>query len=488
MSGRPFDRATDIMAPLHLRPRVFDLGGAPDVGELLGALRGARGLAALDSAGGSPASWSWVLFDPIVITRGARARPRELADLRGLVARLEPRGGERPPGPFAGGFVGALAYDLGVAGERQRLPRDPHSPPIAGGLYVDFVVIEHRARRAWLVLGEEPGDGRPPVRVRRDRFLGRLGAPPRAPLVRPLGPLVRHVSGAAFRERIERARARIAQGEIYQANLAHRFSRTVAGEPVDLYRRLRRVNPAPYMGYLACGRRTALLSASPELLLELEGGSARTRPIKGTAGRDPDPARDALARRRLLESAKDRAELAMIVDLERNDLGRIARPGSVRVEGFPRLESYAAVHHLTADVVAEPRAGTDAVDVLAALFPGGSISGAPKLRSMDVIAELEGEGRGFFCGAMGFLDVLGRARFNVLIRTLVWRATRPGVGEVGFHVGAGITWSSDAAAEERETLYKGAALAAALSGTDEAPDTLGIALPAPEQEAARAGL
>lgn len=247
---------------------------------------------------------------------------------------------------------------------------------------------------------------------------------------------------------------------------------------------LRVRNPAPYMGYLewdassvAEGRlaRGALLSASPELLLEFDGHTARTRPIKGTSARHADPARDRASAEALVASEKDRAELAMIVDLERNDLGRCARPGGVRVERFAHLESYARVHHLTADVVAEPAPGVDAFDLIAALFPGGSITGAPKLASMEAIARLEGEGRGFFTGSMGFVDARGHAAWNILIRTLVWRPTEdPAVraigrsepGEVSFHVGGGITWLSDAAAEERETLAKAAALIEMLDALD----------------------
>lgn len=148
----------------------------------------------------------------------------------------------------------------------------------------------------------------------------------------------------------------------------------------------------------------------------------------------------------------------MIVDLERNDLGRIAEPGGVSVESFPKLESYARVHHTTADVVARVRVGVDAFDALAALFPGGSITGAPKLAAMSAVARLEGEGRGFYCGSLGFVDTRGRAAFNILIRTLLWQP-----GELSFRVGGGITFGSDANAEDRETLDKAAGLIDALS-------------------------
>jgi para-aminobenzoate synthetase component 1 len=283
------------------------------------------------------------------------------------------------------------------------------------------------------------------------------------------------VPAAEHRARIESLRARIAAGDLYQANLAHRLTLDLRGDPLDLYLRLRRVNPAPYMAFLrwdastgARGARCpdgALLSASPELLLEFDGARAVTRPIKGTAAREADAGADARAANALLESAKDLAELAMIVDLERNDLGRCARPGGVRVEAFPRLETYATVHHLVADVAADVRPEVDAFDLLAALFPGGSITGAPKLASMEAIARLEGEGRGFFTGSLGFVDSRGHAAWNILIRTLVWRP-RDADGEVSFHVGGGITWSSDAAAEERETSHKGAGLLRALQGTE----------------------
>ncbi len=317
---------------------------------------------------------------------------------------------------------------------------------------------EAASGECWLVLGDPAREAR--VRARLEGQAPRLARP------RTSGPLVRHVPPAEHIARVESARAEIAAGEYYQANLAHRFTRAVEGAPVEWFARLARVNPAPCMGFLDFGA-GALLSASPELLLEVQGTRARSRPIKGTAARAADEREDRARAQALLESEKDRAELAMIVDLVRNDLGRVARPGGVRVEGgFPRLESYAGLHHLLADVVAELAPGRNALDALAALFPGGSISGAPKLASMAAIARLEREGRGFYTGSLGFLDVRGHALWNILIRTLVWRP-RPGerqAGEFSFHVGGGVTWSSDAGAEERETLLKAARLVETLEG------------------------
>jgi para-aminobenzoate synthetase component 1 len=455
---------------VRFRPRVVELPAGGDVPGRLSRLRSRAGLVALDSAAGAPRRFGLVAFDPLA---GAEP-PAEIAGLRALLAGVRREQGDAVPGPFHGGFLGALAYDLGVAGERPlEVAPDPwRSPRVAGGVYVDFVVEDSVSGSAWLVLGDDPGDGRPALEVRRREILDLLRAPaPVATPPRPLGPLVRHVPPAEHRARIERARALIAAGDFYQANLAHRFTRAVEGDPVDLYLRLRERNPAPYMGYLRF-EGGALLSASPELLLEYDPeydmGRARTRPIKGTAPRAASPEEDERLARALLASGKDRAELAMIVDLERNDLGRVCEPGSVVVERHPHLETYATVHHLAADVVGTPRAGVDAVDLLAALFPGGSITGAPKLAAMAAIARLEGEGRGFFTGSLGFVDLRGRAAFNILIRTLVWRRGPPAAGslaprgEVSFHVGGGITWSSEAGAEDDETLTKAAGLAAAL--------------------------
>jgi para-aminobenzoate synthetase component 1 len=412
--------------------------------------------------------------------------------VRELVRELGAVPGDPVPGPFQGGFLGALGYDLGVSGEQQSLPTDPWtSPPVVGGLYTDFVCLDHESDRAWLVLGEDPGDGRPLVATRRAALLDELerAAPPDVlgDGASGVGPLVRHVPPTTHCERVEEIRRRIALGDLYQANLAHRFTRETRGHPLDLYLRLRGVESAPYMGYLAWGPEAgrpagALLSASPELLLECGGGVARTRPIKGTAPRGANPVEDGQRKRELLASEKDRAELAMIVDLVRNDLGRVARPGGVRVDGFPSLETYASVHHLVADVSAELARGLDAGDALAALFPGGSITGAPKLASMRTIADLEGEGRGFFTGSLGFLDLRGHGSWNILIRTLVWRPAGGGEGEAGevsFHAGGGITWSSEAGAEELETRLKGAALAAALAGPGEAVETLGAVVARP---------
>jgi para-aminobenzoate synthetase component 1 len=455
---------------------VRRIDGTPPPEVCLSRIRAHEGLVLLHSASGEPRRFSLLAFDPLRDSHGEPATPRQsLEGLREFRARLTPVAGDALPAHFAGGVLAALSYDLGVQGAALDLPRDSRTAPlVVAGLYTDFIVFDHERDVTWLVLGEDPGDGRASVREREDHLIAELERQRVDAAVTPLGPLVREVDGAVHRARVSAVRERIAAGEIYQANLAHAFHRDLAGDPVDIYLQLLRVNPAPYMAYLAWrdgAERGAILSASPELLLEFDGRTARTRPIKGTSARHADPALDAAAARDLLASPKDRAELAMIVDLERNDLGRVAVPRSVRVDGFPTLSSYASVHHLSADVSAQVRPGLDAADVLAACFPGGSITGAPKLASMEAIAELEGAGRGFFSGSLGFWDLADRACFNILIRTLCWTPNEaPGTGRVRYHVGGGITWGSDPEAEECETMVKGERLARAL---DAAPQVVG---------------
>ncbi|MGE9294928.1 MAG: aminodeoxychorismate synthase component I [Puniceicoccales bacterium] len=256
---------------------------------------------------------------------------------------------------------------------------------------------------------------------------------------------------------VESIRESIAAGEIYQANLAQFFATPYSGNPARLFERLRTRNPAPYSAYLDQGERQ-ILSSSPELFLRITPDRRiLTRPIKGTRPRGKNEIEDRAQREALLASPKERAELLMIVDMERNDLGRIAETGSIRVNELYAIESYATVHHLIGEVEARLRPEVNLRDILRATFPGGSITGAPKVQAIEVIARHEPRPRDVFCGAIGWLGDDGTAELNIAIRTITCQEKR-----AEFGVGAGIVWDSQPEAEYEETLHKAAALFHAL--------------------------
>jgi len=252
-----------------------------------------------------------------------------------------------------------------------------------------------------------------------------------------------------FCEAVRRAKAYIAAGDIYQVNLSQRFQCEVAASAPEVYQVLRAVNPAPYCAYLDIGD-AQILSSSPECFLKIQDRHVITRPIKGTRPRDRDPSE-------LLRSPKDNAELLMIVDLERNDLGRVCEYGSVHVSELKRVETFATVHHLVATIEGMLRAGVSHIDCVRACFPGGSITGAPKIRAMQIIDELEPHARGVYSGAIGYLGRNGTSHFNIAIRTVVYQSMAAGVpacGRLTFHAGGGIVADSDPDAEYEETLAK----------------------------------
>ncbi len=262
----------------------------------------------------------------------------------------------------------------------------------------------------------------------------------------------------AYLKAVERVREYIFAGDIFQANLSQRFETPLFEPPWTLYRRLRECNPAPFAAFLDFPG-VAVLSASPERFLRVDADSrVETRPIKGTRPRGVGPEHDAALGQALAESAKDRAENLMIVDLMRNDLSRVCAPGTVRVAELFALEQYATVHHLVSTVVGQLAPGADALDLLRAAFPGGSITGAPKLRAMEIIAELEPSWRGVYCGSIGYWSVTGELDTSIAIRTAVARN-----GRVYFNAGGGIVADSDPAAEYQETLDKARGLIDALA-------------------------
>ncbi|MCX6967907.1 MAG: aminodeoxychorismate synthase component I [Verrucomicrobia bacterium] len=262
-----------------------------------------------------------------------------------------------------------------------------------------------------------------------------------------------------FLRSVERAQEYIAAGDIYQVNLSHRFTAPwSSGEPFAFYEALRRASPAPHAAFLALHGRS-VLSSSPELFLRISGRHILTRPIKGTRPRRPDPAADAASAEELVASPKEIAELIMITDLERNDLGQVCEFGSVTATELLKLERFEQVFHLVSSVEGRLRPEIDPVTALRACFPGGSITGAPKKRAMEIIAELEPEPRGLYTGAIGYFGFNGTSQFNIAIRTVVIED-----GTAHFHVGAGIVADSQPECEWQETLDKAAGILLAAQG------------------------
>lgn len=353
--------------------------------------------------------------------------------------------------PFVGGAIGWLGYDMGAATNGVLNPAENALTPLpdfAFGIYDEALIHDHSTGETHLVARSQSG-------LQRLKHLISSSPPPLASYSAqaPQPDLSPH----AYASAIARIKAYIAAGDTYQVNFTHRFSTTFSGSPAALHLKLRELNPAAHAACLQFGDHQ-IVSSSPERLLSIRGRRLETRPIKGTLPRLPDPLADEAQRRRLLASNKDQAELLMIVDLARNDLGRVAVPGSVRVEARHDVESYATVHHLVATVVAELAPDYDRFDALRALHPGGSITGAPKIRSMEIIAELEPVPRQAYTGAIGYLSDDGDADFAIAIRTITCAS-----GIAAYHVGGGITWDSDPEAEYQESLAKGRALAQALA-------------------------
>ena len=380
--------------------------------------------------------------------------------------------------PFQGGIAGYIGYDWGAVLERLPRPRfdDLDLSDVVLGLYDWVIAWDHRVGAAWLISTGLSHDGpvRPEYARRRMELVRqRLGgtgtggtrAQWRAPEPRPEAPPTYPLTGVEGADRIGlrstftrkgylqavgRVREYIIAGDIFQANLSQRFQSDWHGAPYGLYRSLRHRNPAPFAAYLGF-EGLQVLSASPERFLRLDedGRHIETRPIKGTRPRGLGPMHDAALGRALAESRKDRAENVMIVDLLRNDLSRVCRPGTVRVPELFALEHHPTVHHLVSTVVGEIEPGAGAVDLIRAAFPGGSITGAPKVRAMEIIAELEPTQRGVYCGSIGYVSATGAMDTSIVIRTYLALN-----GRVYFQAGGGIVADSDPELEYAETLDK----------------------------------
>jgi para-aminobenzoate synthetase component 1 len=420
------------------------------------------------SAQGTLSRYSFLAADPVAVAR----TPDEARTL------LHAQGQRALPGlpPFQGGIAGYIGYDWGAELERVTRPAsDRYTPPIpdvALAQYDWVIAWDHLEERAWLIT--TGSDERAATRGAWVRE--RLEAPLPAVIDHPArvaGPPRSDFARAEYETAVSRIREYIAAGDVYQVNLAQRFHAPFAGSALALYRRLRARNPAPFGAYLEFAG-AQIASISPERFLRLDAATrtAEARPIKGTRPRGTTPAKDGALACELLESEKDRAENVMIVDLLRNDLGKVCRPGSIHVPKLFALESHPTVHHLVSTVTGQLAERADAFDLLRAAFPGGSVTGAPKIRAMQIIAELERAPRGVYCGAIGYISATGAMDFNIPIRTIVVQG-----GNVTFHAGAGIVWDSEPAAEHEETLAKARTMIEALTSPRRTPRTPGRAHP-----------
>jgi para-aminobenzoate synthetase component 1 len=477
-------------------PLVEELPPALDPWEVCRRLAHHHYLLFLDSADehSSLGRYSFVAADPFATLR-ARGRsihidwppslplPERQGDpFAELAEGLSLYDGQHVEGlpPFQGGVAGLWGYDL--CHHIERLPRpgldEFQAPDMALGFYDWVIGFDHHSRRAWLV-----STGWPVVGPRRAEWARRrlrqvllwLKQPPLQPNFERLSapqaavsPALRHplpglegvfsnFSRESYLSAVRRAIDYIHAGDCFQVNLSQRLLSPARLSPLELYCKLRERNPAPFAGYFDLGD-FVIASASPERFLRVRDGEVETRPIKGTRPRGATAEEDEANRRELLASAKDRAENVMIVDLLRNDLGRVCAYGSVRVEAVCRPEAYRFVHHLVSEVRGRLRPGLGPVDLLRAAFPGGSVTGAPKVRAMQIIAELEPTSRGPYCGCLGYIGFDGSMDTNLLIRTFT-----VGRGWAQFPVGGGIVADSTPEAEYAETLHKAEGLLRALA-------------------------
>ncbi len=360
--------------------------------------------------------------------------------------------------PFSGGAVGYFSYDL--CHFIEKLPStaidDIDAPDCWVGFYNDIVAVDHQKNKTYRIINskfQNPNSKQIPN--------SKFQISSQLPVTQAVG-IKSNFLKEGYIAAINRAKEYIKEGDIYQVNLSQRFETDLAMPPFELYRKLRKINPAPFAAYLDFGE-VKVVSASPERFLKVDakGRYIETRPIKGTRPRGAGPLDDERFKRELINSAKDRAEHIMIVDLERNDLGRVCEYGSVKPAEFIILEKYSTVFHLVSTVSGTLREGVDAADCLLNCFPGGSITGAPKIRSMEIIDELEPTKRSIYTGAIGYIGFNGNMDTNIVIRTFIAKG-----GKLYFQVGGGIVADSDPEAEYQETLDKAKALIEAIGARE----------------------
>jgi para-aminobenzoate synthetase component I len=361
-----------------------------------------------------------------------------------------------PDIPFAGGALGYWSYDL--ARRYHSIPAiaqdAEHLPEMAVGIYDWAIIIDHQALSARLVSRQRHAETAEVLPQILERVQGAFPAKTdeEKASFRVNGKIASNFTQTAYRNAFDAVQKYLHAGDCYQVNLAQRYSAQASGDAFAAYLELRKLSPAPYSAFLDWPQ-ARILCASPERFLQVRQGRVETRPIKGTRARNADTVEDARLADELLHSPKDRAENLMIVDLLRNDLGKSCEPGTVRVPGLFEVESFSNVHHLVSTVAGRLQSGRDALDVLRDCFPGGSITGAPKQRAMEIIEQLEPHRRGVYCGTVGYVGHDGNMDTNIVIRTLVYSDN-----EIRCWAGGGIVADSICEAEYQETLDKAAAM------------------------------
>ena len=469
-----------------IRPLLQEISTAHTPESLAAQLAGEPGVVLLRSAlfDSSAARYSFVTARPFLTLRSTGSRC-ELAFngelhvqfgnpwhvLDGLMARYELLDEVDLPFPL-GGCFGYWGYDLKNFVE-PKLPRcavnDLELPDCQVGFYDSLVVFDHRLGKTWVVstgVGVDGSRSEARAHERAEFWRAALEAEPRQPepgIQNPESRITSNLTRAEFLALVERAQRYIRAGDIYQVNLSQRLAVPSTFSGGALFERLSAVSPAPFAAFLDCGE-FQIVSSSPELFLRLSGSHILTRPIKGTRPRSADPTRDAQLTYELQTSAKEMAELVMITDLLRNDLGRVCEFGSVQVPELVRLERYPQVQHLVSTVEGRLRDDVTHFAAFASCFPGGSITGAPKFRAMEIIDELEPVTRGPYTGCHGYLGFNRESQLSITIRTAVRLAET-----TYFHVGAGIVADSVPVAEYEETLAKARGFFAALNLPTDAP-------------------
>jgi anthranilate synthase component 1 len=456
------ERLADLETPVSAFAKLRPLGGA----FLLESVEGGERMGRYSFIGVMPRATLIFRDGTATILETAGVRTVNYADPLDLLREelgAYRREGRRDLPRFSGGAVGYVAYE--AARRFERLPaaeRDVLRMPEAAFAIYDTVVCFDHVRHSLLVIAHDEVGAREGAEQRIARVFAALDAPLALP--RPSDRRVRTVTANGtpeeFRARAKRARELIAEGDCIQIVVAQRFDVRPAPEPLALYRALRHVNPSPYMFLIEAAGAT-LVGASPEPFVRVEDGRVIMHPIAGTRPRGRDDAEDARNEQELRASEKERAEHVMLVDLTRNDVGRVSRAGTVRVAELMRVDRFSHVMHLTSVVEGELARGLDALDAFRACFPAGTVSGAPKIRAMERIAELEPDRRGPYAGAVGYIGFDGRLDTCIAIRTAV---IADGVCRI--EAGAGIVADSDPAAEEAETRAKARALLRAIELVD----------------------